>query len=218
MNWNTLRNLIFAAALVTTSARSFAGTVVSISVAPPVLRVYAQPPCPGDGYIWTPGYWAYGPTGYSWVPGAWVLAPQPGYLFTPGYWGFADGAYVWHRGHWGLHVGYYGGVNYGFGYTGTGFYGGHWEGGHFFYNRAVSNVGARFHNTYREEVHDHGRDRASFHHGDDRGDHHEDHSLKQAEQGGRGEHGGKDAHLSKVASHSAGHSGSSKAAHHGKHA
>jgi YXWGXW repeat-containing protein len=215
MNRNTLRDLIFAAVLLSTSARSFAGTFVSITIAPPPLRVYAQPPCPGAGYIWTPGYWAYGPNGYSWVAGAWIMAPQPGYLFTPGYWDFADGVYIWHRGHWGPHVGYYGGVNYGFGYTGTGFFGGRWEGGHFFYNRAVSNVdGARFHNTYREEVFDHGHDRASFHGGDrredrrvDRRDGRSEHSREHSEHAGR-----EDA--SRVASHSASHSSGGHATEH----
>jgi hypothetical protein len=197
MNRNTLRNLIFAAVLVTTSARSFAGTFVSITLAPPPLRVYAQPPCPGDGYLWTPGYWAYGATGYSWVPGAWVLVPQPGYLFTPGYWGFVGGVYFWHRGHWGPHVGYYGGVNYGFGYPGSGFYGGRWDGGHFFYNRAFSNVdGARFHNTYHEERFGHDHDR--FHGREHGGEHSREHS---------GHGGNEHAHLAKAASHSGGHSG-----------
>ena len=42
---------------------------VSIRIGPPVLPVYEQPFCPGPGYIWTPGYWAYGPDGYFWVPG-----------------------------------------------------------------------------------------------------------------------------------------------------
>src|SRR5262249_10457129 len=36
------------------------GVGVSIGIAPPVLPVYDQPLCPGPGYIWTPGYWAYG--------------------------------------------------------------------------------------------------------------------------------------------------------------
>ena len=45
---------------------------VSINVAPPVLPVYVQPPLPGPGYMWTPGYWAYGDDGYYWVPGTWV--------------------------------------------------------------------------------------------------------------------------------------------------
>ena len=49
---------------------------VSISIAPPVLPVYEQPLCPGPGYIWTPGYWAYGEDDYYWVPGTWVLPPD----------------------------------------------------------------------------------------------------------------------------------------------
>ncbi len=113
---------------------------ISVRVGPPALPVYAQPICPGPNYIWTPGYWAYGPDGYYWVPGTWVLAPEPGYLWTPGYWGFAGGLYLWHPGYWGPHVGFYGGINYGFGYFGTGFVGGEWRGGHFFYNTAVSRV------------------------------------------------------------------------------
>jgi hypothetical protein len=69
-----------------------------------------------------------------------VVAPQPGLLWTPGYWGWSGGAYIWHAGYWGPHVGFYGGVNYGFGYVGVGFVGGYWNGGHFFYNRSVNNV------------------------------------------------------------------------------
>jgi uncharacterized membrane protein YgcG len=113
---------------------------VSVRIAPPVLPVYEQPVCPGDGYIWTPGYWAYGPDGYYWVPGTWVLAPTPGFLWTPGHWGWGDGVYVWHAGYWGPHVGFYGGVNYGFGYVGVGYEGGYWNHGVFNYNRSVNNI------------------------------------------------------------------------------
>jgi hypothetical protein len=57
--------------------------------------------------------------------------------------------YVFHAGYWGPHVGFYGGVNYGFGYGGVGFGGGRWEGGHFAYNTAVVNVNRTvIHNTY----------------------------------------------------------------------
>lgn len=126
---------------------------VSIRVGPPALPVYAQPICPGAGYIWTPGYWAYGDDGYYWVPGTWVLAPEPGFLWTPGYWGWGEGVYVWHRGYWGPHVGFYGGINYGFGYTGVGFYGGEWRGREFFYNRSVNNVNVTvIHNTFNRTV------------------------------------------------------------------
>jgi hypothetical protein len=138
------------AALPVAQAQISIGIGISVHVAPPVLPVYVQPPIPGDGYIWTPGYWAYGDAGYYWVPGVWVLAPQPGYLWTPGYWGFAGGVYGWHGGYWGPHIGFYGGVNYGFGYGGIGFCGGEWRGGHFFYNSAVANFGGvHVTNVYR---------------------------------------------------------------------
>ncbi len=114
---------------------------VSINIAPPALPVYVQPPCPAVGYIWTPGYWAWDDGDYYWVPGTWILPPAVGLLWTPGYWGWSDGYYLWHAGYWGPHVGFYGGVNYGYGYTGVGFEGGYWRGGAFYYNRSVANLG-----------------------------------------------------------------------------
>ncbi len=127
---------------------SHAAVFVSVGFAPPVLPVYVQPPCPEPGWMWTPGYWAYGDEGYYWVPGTWVPAPYVGALWTPGYWGWGSGLYVWHPGYWGPHVGYYGGVNYGFGYMGIGFAGGVWAGGAFRYNTAVMHVGPGIRNVY----------------------------------------------------------------------
>jgi hypothetical protein len=121
-------------------APTSAQVAISVRIGPPALPVYTQPPCPHDGYLWTPGYWSYGGAGYYWVPGVWVAPPRVGLLWTPGYWGFAGGLYMWHPGYWGPHVGFYGGINYGFGYTGVGFVGGHWMGGHFAYNTAVVSV------------------------------------------------------------------------------
>jgi hypothetical protein len=153
---------ILLACLLGATSTMFAQNV-SITVAPPPLVVYEQPPCPEDGYFWSPGYWAYGEDGYFWVPGTWVEVPQPGYYWTPGYWGFADGYYRWHGGYWGPHVGFYGGVNYGYGYYGSGFYGGRWEGNSFRYNTAAWHVNSSvIHNTYvdrsvinNETVHSH---------------------------------------------------------------
>jgi WXXGXW repeat (2 copies) len=131
---------VFAASY---AGKARAGLFVSITVAPPALPVYVQPPIPGPGYMWTPGFWSWDEdTGdYYWVPGAWVAAPEPGLLWTPGYWGWSNGVYAWNTGYWGPRVGFYGGVSYGFGYTGVGFAGGYWSGGVFAYNRAVINVG-----------------------------------------------------------------------------
>jgi|GEM_PF-1289359 len=119
-----------------------AGVFVSINIAPPPLPVYVQPPLPEPGYLWTPGYWAYGDAGYFWVPGVWVRPPTAGFLWTPGYWGYEGGVYGWRGGYWGPHVGFYGGVNYGFGYGGIGFAGGEWRGRVFAYNSAVANFGS----------------------------------------------------------------------------
>jgi hypothetical protein len=144
-----------AVGLLAVPAHSQAQVAVGISVriGPPVLPVYVQPICPGPGYIWVPGYWAYGPDGYFWVPATWVEPPEVGLLWTPGYWAWEDDFYIWHAGYWGPEVGYYGGINYGFGYTGVGFFGGYWRGRTYYYNRAVTNVDvAVAHNTYNTTV------------------------------------------------------------------
>lgn len=147
------RTLLLAFVLLATPAVSSAAVYVSVAIAPPPLPVYTQPIVPGPGYIWTPGYWAYGPEGYYWVPGTWVLAPFVGALWTPGYWGWGGAAFIWHAGYWGPHVGFYGGINYGFGYIGVGYHGGYWNGGVFNYNRAVTNVNVtNIHNTYNQTV------------------------------------------------------------------
>jgi len=153
LSWLFLATFLFTIALflltTATSSTASAQVVLSVTIAPPVLPVYTQPICPGEGYIWTPGYWSYSDDGgYFWVPGTWVEAPEVGLLWTPGYWGWGNGAYIWNEGYWGPQVGFYGGIDYGFGYIGTGYAGGYWQGGSFFYNTRVSNVsGAGFHNV-----------------------------------------------------------------------
>ena len=143
----------FVMAIVSLSASAQIG--ISIRVGPPALPVYEQPPCPSEGYLWTPGYWAYDydVSDYYWVPGTWVEAPQPGYLWTPGYWGWGGDRYLFHEGYWGQRVGFYGGISYGYGYFGEGYQGGRWDNGHFFYNRSVNNVNVvNIHNVYNTTV------------------------------------------------------------------
>jgi hypothetical protein len=150
---NSIRWMWVALLMLAMSSAASAGVLISVTFGPPPLPVYVQPVCPAPGYMWTPGYWAYGPAGYYWVPGTWVMAPQPGLLWTPGYWGFAAGVYGWHPGYWGPTIGFYGGINYGFGYTGVGYAGGYWRGGQFYYNRNVTNVNiVNVHNVYNTTV------------------------------------------------------------------
>jgi len=138
-----------------------------VGYAPPALPVYSMPPAPYANAQWCPGYWGYGSYGYYWVPGYWAAPPAVGLYWTPGYWGYANGGYAWNAGYWGPSVGFYGGVNYGYGYFGVGFVGGYWSGGAFSYNTAVVNVNRTvIRNTYFNRTVVHGRvvsrSRASF--------------------------------------------------------
>jgi len=154
-----LKHLLFAATLIfavsTIRAQVNVGVAITARIAPPPLPIYVQPPCPVDGYLWQPGYWAWDPDSqsYYWVPGVWIAPPEVGFLWTPPYWGFEDGIYIFHRGYWGTHVGFYGGINYGFGYGGVGFVGGVWSEKVFRYNTAVVNVNKTvIHNTYVDKT------------------------------------------------------------------
>ena len=134
--------------------QALAQIAVSIALAPPALPAYEQPVLVEEGGIWAPGYWAYDQEdGYFWVPGAWVQPPEAGLLWTPGYWGWRNGGYAWNEGYWGPTVGFYGGIVYGFGYSGHGYTGGHWQGRQFYYNTAVSHVNVtNIHNTYTQTI------------------------------------------------------------------
>ena len=141
---------LVALPLAAVSARNASAQAVEVGEtygAPPAIPEYDQPASPGDGYIWTPGYWAWDTSAndYYWVDGAWVEPPYTGALWTPGWWGPGyDNGYLWNAGYWGPNVGYYGGLNYGFGYFGVGYYGGYWNGGHFWYNRGLNHFGPGF--------------------------------------------------------------------------
>ena len=126
---------------------------ISATIAPPLLPVYAQPAIPGPGYLWVPGYWAWNGSEYFWTPGYWSMPPTVGFYWTPPYWGWLNGAYVFNAGYWGPTVGFYGGINYGFGYNGSGYQGGMWQGNTFVYNRTVNNFGnVNIANSYSRPV------------------------------------------------------------------
>jgi hypothetical protein len=165
MSRSIIRWVVLGSVILAFSVASFGQIAVGVSVriGPPPLPVYAQPICPGPGYLWTPGYWGWDDDdGYYWVPGTWVVAPV-GMLWTPGFWGWWGGAYLWHPGYWGPQVGFYGGINYGFGYGGVGFVGGEWRSGAFYYNRSVTNVSVtNVTNVYNRTVIVNNRSTTSF--------------------------------------------------------
>src|SRR5437016_5805203 len=146
-----LRSLILAGFLARPLASSFAQVGIAVNFAPPPLPVCQQPPCPVADYLRTPVYMDYGYDAgdYYWVPGVWVPPPSVGLLWTLSWSGWNNGAYVFNQGYWGPTVGFYGGINYGYGYTGNGYWGGRWNGNTFNYNTAVTRVNTSVvHNTY----------------------------------------------------------------------
>src|SRR5262249_27525516 len=83
----------------------------------------------------------------------WVLPPEAGFFWTPGYWAWGGNGFAFYEGYWGPAVGFYGGINYGYGYFGHGYDGGRWENGHFFYNTTVNRVNVtEIHNVYNTKV------------------------------------------------------------------
>ncbi len=153
MHVQKVRSVFLALIVLVMSAASFGQIGISVTFGPPALPVYEQPLCPDEGYLWAPGYWAYDADDYYWVPGTWVLPPEPGLFWTPGYWAWSGDGFTFYDGYWAPQVGFYGGINYGFGYFGEGYQGGRWDHGRFFYNRAVNNVSVtNIHNVYNTTV------------------------------------------------------------------
>ncbi|WP_442958225.1 hypothetical protein [Pinisolibacter sp.] len=60
-------------ALPATSVAPQAAVGISVTIAPPALPVYVQPPIPGPGYHWIPGYWAWDEGGRRLLLGARLL-------------------------------------------------------------------------------------------------------------------------------------------------
>ncbi len=151
--WSRPLSVLFGSLILATVGFAQVSIGISVGFPPPELPVYEQPVCPADGYIWTPGYWAWDGDDYYWVPGTWVLAPEVGFFWTPPYWGWEGSAYIFHEGYWGPEVGFYGGIDYGFGYFGHGYEGGRWDHGHFYYNREVNHVNVTvIHNVYTQRI------------------------------------------------------------------
>lgn len=155
--------LLITAAPLPSPAQVSVGVGFTVGIPPPAIPAYTIPPAPYPNYMWTPGYWGWGPAGYYWVPGTWIAPPSVGLYWTPGYWGYNNGYYGFNAGYWGPTVGFYGGINYGYGYFGSGFVGGVWNGGNFAYNTAVMPVNRTvIHNTYNKTVIINNHSRTSF--------------------------------------------------------
>jgi hypothetical protein len=68
---------------------------------PPPPPVYVAPaPAPAYGYVWTPGYYAWGAYGYRWVPGAWARPPFARAVWVGPRWAYGPRGRFIVRGYW----------------------------------------------------------------------------------------------------------------------
>ena len=111
-----IRWVLFALIVLAIPASSFAQVRISVAIAPPLLPVYEQPRLPRRRLYLDARLLGLATamitTGYQ-APGCWLRK-----LASSGRQAIGDGAGAplsFKEGYWGPHVGFYGGINYGFG-------------------------------------------------------------------------------------------------------
>ena len=116
-------SLVLALLVLTFPTLSRRSTFVSVLVHPHCPDTRSA--CPADRSTFDAGYRPYDSdyNDYYWVPGTWVMAPQPGLFWTPGYWAWNGNGFLFNEGYRAPQVGFYGGINYGYGYFGQGYQG-----------------------------------------------------------------------------------------------
>src|SRR2546426_12356569 len=73
---------------------------VRVTVAPPAVRVEAQPAAPSPRHRWIAGYWGWRGGQHVWLGGHWAMPPAVGYVWEPARWDNQGGAWMFYEGHW----------------------------------------------------------------------------------------------------------------------
>jgi hypothetical protein len=93
----TTREVVYTPAPAT--VQSGTPTVIVVDREPPAPRTEAQPPSPGSGAVWVPGYWNWTGTQYDWVAGHWETG-RVGYTWVPHRWEMVNGRWQLTGGTW----------------------------------------------------------------------------------------------------------------------
>ncbi len=83
-----------------TTGVAFAKVHVYVGFGPPAPIVETQPPMPGPGYVWTPGYYNYVNGNYVWTHGTWVVPPHGHHRWVAAHWGHDRHGWYREDGHW----------------------------------------------------------------------------------------------------------------------
>jgi hypothetical protein len=77
---------------------SLADSQIINDVAPPAPRVEIAPPV-RDGFVWSPGFWAWSGHSYYWTPGS-SEVQRRGAHYVPNQWQQTGTQWLFVRGHW----------------------------------------------------------------------------------------------------------------------
>jgi WXXGXW repeat (2 copies) len=83
------------------SSRAHAGARVFLQIGPPAPLAVVAPVAPAPyGYVWQPGYYAWGGAAYRWVPGVWSRPPFSRAAWVAPRWGYGPRGWSFARGYW----------------------------------------------------------------------------------------------------------------------
>ena len=157
---------IGALAAAPTASQAYIGIGINVGFAPPALALLRTASDPRLRVYLDAWLLGMGPRFSRLLLGARNLDPSAPYRLSVDPWllGLARWFLCLQCRILGPHIGFYGGVNYGFGYNGFGYGGGEWRGNNFFYNRSVNNVrNVNITNVYdRTVVNNNSNNRVSF--------------------------------------------------------
>ena len=77
-----------------------APSMVEVMQAPPPPQQEVQPPSPGAGQVWVPGFWQWNGSRHVWAAGHWTPPPQPNMAWDPPRWENQGGKYAFIEGRW----------------------------------------------------------------------------------------------------------------------
>src|ERR1700722_15994699 len=89
-----------AAATAMLAVPAFSQVGIYIGRTPPPLRYEVRPQAPGEGYVWTEGYWGNQDGRYVWVGGRWQRPPYAGAYYRHPHCDHYQQGWRMHEGHW----------------------------------------------------------------------------------------------------------------------
>ena len=96
----SLLSMLFAGAMLASSACAAGYGRAYVAVPPPALRYEAVGVAPGPGFVWVGGYWRPSAGRHEWVAGYWGRPPRARAVWIAPRYENRGGRYYFRRGYW----------------------------------------------------------------------------------------------------------------------